>query len=41
MSWDIEYIDQFWVWWQGLAENQQNAAVAGVGLLMEHSPDLH
>ena len=40
MPWEVEYTDQFGQWWQELSEDQQNAVVARVELLMEHGPNL-
>ena len=40
MSWEVEYTDEFGQWWQGLAEGQQDAVTARVGLMMEHGPNL-
>ena len=40
MPWDIEYTDEFGLWWHALSENQQDAVVTRVDLLMEHGPSL-
>ena len=40
MPWDVEYTDQFGEWWQELSEDQQDAIVARVDLLIEHGPNL-
>ena len=35
MPWEVEYTDEFWQWWNGLTEEQQDAVVSRVELLME------
>ena len=40
MPWEVEYTDQFGQWWHGLSEDQQDAVVARVELLMERGPNL-
>jgi hypothetical protein len=40
MSWNVEYTDEFGVWWNGLSEEQQEDFAAIVRLLMEHGPQL-
>ena len=38
--WEVEYTDEFGLWWQELSDTQQNAVVARVELLMEYGPNL-
>ena len=40
MPWEVEYTDEFGLWWNGLSENQQEAVAARVELLTEHGPNL-
>ncbi len=40
MSWDLEYTDEFGLWWRTLSEGQQNAVAATAELMMEHGPNL-
>ena len=40
MVWEVEYADEFEVWWRDLSEEQQDAVAARVELLMEHDPNL-
>ena len=40
MSWDVEYTDEFGVWWTGLTEGEQDETAAMVELLEEHGPVL-
>ena len=40
MPWEVEYTDEFGLWWQVLSEGQQDAVAARVELLMEHGPNL-
>ena len=40
MAWEVEYTDEFGEWWSDLSEEQQDAVVARVELLMEHGPNL-
>ena len=40
MPWEVEYTDQFDVWWQELSERDQDAVTARVELLMEYGPNL-
>lgn len=40
MPWEVEYTDEFEEWWGRLSENQQDALVATVGLLMQRGPNL-
>lgn len=39
-SWDVEYTDEFEVWWTGLDEAEQDDIAATVGLLEEKGPSL-
>lgn len=40
MAWEVEYTDQFEVWWYGLDEQEQDAIDVTVGLLVEKGPSL-
>ena len=40
MSWEVEYTNEFGVWWAGLGEREQENIAATVELLMEHGPTL-
>ena len=40
MGWDVEYTDEFGVWWETLSEDQQEDFAAVVQLLAEHGPRL-
>lgn len=39
-SWDVEYTDEFEVWWNELDEAEQDDIAATVGLLQEKGPSL-
>lgn len=40
MPWEVEYTDEFAQWWNGLTQEQQDAVVSRVELLMERGPSL-
>ena len=40
MAWEVEYTDEFGMWWRDLSEEQQDAVAARVELLMVHGPNL-
>jgi hypothetical protein len=40
MTWNIEYTDEFGVWWQSLSEDEQIELDASVQLLEEFGPSL-
>lgn len=40
MAWEVEYTDEFAVWWDSLDEEDQAALDAGVRLLERHGPQL-
>jgi hypothetical protein len=40
MKWDVEFTDEFGVWWQTLTEEQQDDVAHTVGLLAELGPAL-
>ena len=40
MTWDVEYTDEFGVWWAELTEFQQEDVTAVVELLGDHGPRL-
>ena len=40
MAWEVEYTDEFELWWDSLSEEQQEDLDASVGLLEEYGPSL-
>ena len=40
MAWEIEYTDEFEIWWNSLDESEQVDIDASVGLLEEYGPNL-
>lgn len=40
MSWDMEYTDEFGMWWNSLSEDEQVSLAASVQLLEERGPTL-
>ena len=40
MTWDVEYTDDFGLWWDALDVEEQNAIDVAVGLLEEKGPGL-
>ena len=38
--WEIEYTDEFEVWWESLTDQEQESVAAVVGLLEDHGPQL-
>ena len=40
MKWDVEYTNEFGVWWAGLSAEEQDDVTAIVELLMEKGPRL-
>jgi hypothetical protein len=40
MEWEVEYIDEFEAWWNGLSEGEQEDINAVVGVLEEKGPSL-
>ena len=40
MACDVEYTDEFEVWWNGLSESEQIKVDASVRMLEEHGPNL-
>lgn len=38
--WDVEYTDEFGVWWDGLDADEQESIAAGVELLRQLGPNL-
>ena len=40
MNWNVEFTDEFEVWWNSLAEVEQNAVARMVRLLEERGPSL-
>jgi hypothetical protein len=40
MSWEVEYTDEFEVWWNDLSEDDQDKVTAAVETLQDHEPNL-
>lgn len=40
VTWEVEYTDEFEVWWKSLSEDEQEEIGAKVELLEEHGPTL-
>ena len=40
MAWEVEFTDEFEVWWKTLSESEQGKVDARVSLLMERGPNL-
>jgi hypothetical protein len=40
MAWNVEYTDEFGVWWTGLAGSEQEDITASVEILVERGPGL-
>jgi hypothetical protein len=40
MSWDVEYTDEFGIWWEDLTEDEQESVAAYVRLLEERGSNL-
>ncbi len=40
VRWDVEYTDEFGVWWGNLCEEEQESLAASVRLLEECGPEL-
>jgi hypothetical protein len=40
MEWDVEYTDEFGIWWETLSEREQIAVAVTVGLLERMGPGL-
>lgn len=40
MLWEVEFTDQFGLWWHELSERQQDAVASKVGLLEQLGPNL-
>ncbi len=40
MTWDVEYTDEFGLWWADLDEDRQDRIAATVSLLATHGPAL-
>ncbi len=40
MTWEVEYTDEFLMWWQTLSARQQTTVSARVEMLEEHGPNL-
>ena len=40
MAWDVEFTDEFEIWWNALNEDEQESVAASVGLMEERGPQL-
>ncbi|NGZ86570.1 type II toxin-antitoxin system RelE/ParE family toxin [Duganella aceris] len=40
MTWDVEYTDEFGIWWADLVEPERESVAASVGLLESLGPNL-
>jgi len=40
MTWDVEYTDDFGIWWAGLTESEQESLDVSVRLLEDRGPNL-
>lgn len=40
MAWDVEFTDEFELWWNNLAADEQDSVAFGVGLLKAKGPTL-
>lgn len=40
MTWEIEFTDEFGVWWDALSDEERESVRAGVKLLGEFGPSL-
>ncbi len=40
MAWEVEYTDEFGLWWETLTEDEQNSVAVVVGLLEARGPHL-
>jgi hypothetical protein len=40
MAWEVEYTDEFELWWRGLTEDEQADVSASIELLEIHGPQL-
>ena len=40
MTWEVEYLDEFELWWNGLNDEEQETVAAHVELLEERGPQL-
>jgi hypothetical protein len=40
VAWEIEYSDEFGLWWASLSANEQDSINLGVRLLQERGPNL-
>jgi hypothetical protein len=40
MGWEVEYTDEFGLWWNSLSEDEQDSINFGVRLLQERGPNL-
>ena len=40
MAWDVEFTDEFELWWNGLTADEQDSVAFGVGLLQAKGPTL-
>jgi hypothetical protein len=40
MEWEVEFTDEFLIWWSDLGAEEQDSVNFGVRLLQEHGPNL-
>jgi len=40
VAWDVEFTDEFEIWWNALNEDEQESVAASVGLMEERGPQL-
>jgi len=40
VTWNVEYLDPFEAWWNGLTQKEQDSVDVAVKLLMENGPNL-
>ena len=40
MKWEVEYTDEFGIWWESLGEDEQDSVDVSVGLLEQFGPSL-
>ena len=40
MAWEVEYTDEFGIWWESLTESEQDTVAVGVSLLEQQGPSL-
>ena len=40
MAWEVEFTEEFEIWWNSLTESEQGKVDARIGLLLERGPNL-